>query len=270
MNNVLRNAHRLLPGSYLRPFAGWLLRLVVLLLAGGSLVTYAQTGGDYNLNWWTADSGGETGVSGGAYKLLSTGGQPEAELEVSKGGEYTLLSGFWPGEYLAKIYLSLVLKDFIYAPDLIVVPDSLSASSSMVSLTIQNVGNAPSDHSFWVDVYFNPTVTPSLNHEWHTIASHGVVWGVTTSIPAGGTLTLVNNTSDPYYFPNYSSQPPLPVGASVYALVDSINHSTTYGAVSESNEDNNLYGPVISTAGEGPTVTGQGQLPSTKGLPSRQ
>ncbi len=39
-----------------------------------------------------------------------------------------------------------------------------------------------------------------------------------------------------------------PAGAQVYATVDSINYATTYGAVPESNEGNNVFGPVVSTA----------------------
>ena len=116
------------------------------------------------------------------------------------------------------------------------------------------------------------TLTPArrraLNQPWDTIASHGVVWGVTTSIPAGGSLVLT--TGDAYYFPEYSSTPPLPVGADVYALVDSVDFRTTYGAVPESNEDNNLFGPVTSTAATGQAgPVGQSQPPSVEGLPPR-
>jgi hypothetical protein len=58
----------------------------------------------------------------------------------------------------------------------------------------------------------------------------------------------------------------------VYALVDSADYSTTYGAVQESNEGNNLFGPVVSTASVGSQaapVVGEGQPPSVQGLPSR-
>lgn len=87
----------------------------------------------------------------------------------------------------------------------------------------------------------------------------------------GGTLTLTTN--DPFYFPNLSSPLPLPVGESVFALADSVDFSTPYGAVKESNEANNLAGPVISAAGSGPSraqplrETGG---PSPEGLPPRQ
>jgi len=46
-----------------------------------------------------------------------------------------------------------------------------------------------------------------------------------------------------------------PAGMNVYAYVDSINHATTYGNIRESNEANNVFGPVISTAGSGTIPT---------------
>jgi hypothetical protein len=172
-------------------------------------------------------------------------------------------------------YLPIILKNYTppvpppAAPDLVV--ENIIATSNVVTVTIRNAGTAAVNDAFWVDVYFNPSETPSLNHPWDTIASHGVVWGVTTSIPAGGTLVLT--TGGPYYFgPPDSSAPPLPVGANVYALVDSVDYSTTYGAVQESNEGNNLYGPVVSTASVGSKeapVVGEGQSPSMEGLPPR-
>jgi hypothetical protein len=169
------------------------------------------------------------------------------------------------------IYLPLVAKSYtapVYAPDLVV--DNLVATSSVVTVTIRNAGTVAVTDAFWVDVYFNPSQTPSLNHPWDTIASHGATWGVTADIPAGGSLVLT--TGGDYYFPEYSSTPPLPVGADVYALVDSVDYSTTYGAVRESDEDNNLFGPVTSTAGvagQVAPVVGQGQPASLEELPPR-
>jgi hypothetical protein len=153
-------------------------------------------------------------------------------------------------------------------PDLVV--NSLVATGDAVTVTIKNVGTAAVVDAFWVDVYFNPTQTPTINRPWDTIASHGVVWGVTRSIPTGGTLTLTTNGD--YYAPEYSSTSPLPVGAAVYALADSINYNTTYGAVRESNEENNLFGPVKSTGGGArvaAAAVGQGQLSSGEVLPPR-
>lgn len=166
------------------------------------------------------------------------------------------------------IFLPFIASNFQPGPDLVVVPGSLIATSSGVTLTIQNAGTAPVVDAFWVDVYFNPTTIPAVNQPWDTIASHGVVWGVTTDIPAGATLTL--STNDPTtFFPQYSSPLPLPVGARVYALVDSVNFATNYGAVRESNEQNNLSQEIISSAGDAAPVSGQSHSPVPTGLPSR-
>ncbi len=90
-----------------------LLFLCLLLLAGFVPVrAMAQSGGGYDLSWWTVDGGGYTFSSGGSYTLGGTVGQPDAGGMI--GGGYTLIGGFWEGtmtvQYL--IYLPLVLRDF--------------------------------------------------------------------------------------------------------------------------------------------------------------
>lgn len=146
-------------------------------------------------------------------------------------------------------YLPAILKDVPAPPDLVI--SNLSATSGIVSLTLRNQGSTPVTDAFWVDVYFNPSVTPSLNKRWQDIAPKGAVWGVSgaglSQLTPGGSLNLTSG--DSFYFPNLSSTPPWPVGANVFGQVDSLNFSTTYGAVRESNEANNVFGPIISTAG---------------------
>jgi hypothetical protein len=147
----------------------------------------------------------------------------------------------------------------------------LSAGSGGIEISIRNLGNAPVTDAFWVDAYFNPTQIPSLNKEWETIAPAGAVWGVTgaglSQLTPGGTLTLTSG--DAFYSPADSSPLPFPAGAAVYALVDSVNYSTTYGNVLESNEDNNLFGPVVSTAAVGDAPAASAGTPSLEGLPQR-
>ena len=87
------------------------------------------------------------------------------------------------------------------------------------------------------------------------IADHGQVWGVTDDLLPGGSLTLTSGGS--YFAPEYSSPLPLPAGATVFGLVDSINFSTNYGNVLELNEENNLFGPAISVN----QVISMGDLP---------
>ncbi len=156
----------------------------------------------------------------------------------------------------------------VLAPDLVV--DSLVATGDAVTVTIRNAGTAAVNTAFWVDVYFNPVEAPGVNKPWDTIASYGAAWGVTSPILPGETLLLTSG--DGYFFPEYSSALP-PGGAEVYALVDSINYSSSAGAVQEADESNNLFGPVISASGAaGGAILGadQGQLAPSMALPSRQ
>ncbi len=101
--------------------------------------------------------------------------------------------------------------------DLVV--DNLIATSSQVTVTIRNAGSTVLNN-FWVDIYFNPNQTPTLNQAWDTIAPAGAVWGVTK--PLAQNEILILTTGGNYYHPNESSNI-FPVGATVYAYVDSIN-----------------------------------------------
>lgn len=65
-------------------------KIIVLLVLTLSLPTLAV----YEINWYTIDGGGGRST-GGPYTLTGTIGQPDAAY--SKGGNYELLGGFWPG-----------------------------------------------------------------------------------------------------------------------------------------------------------------------------
>jgi hypothetical protein len=54
----------------------------------------ADSGGPYELSWYTIDGGGGQS-SGGQYVLTGTIGQPDAGY--AGGGNYELLGGFWVG-----------------------------------------------------------------------------------------------------------------------------------------------------------------------------
>ncbi len=147
-----------------------------------------------------------------------------------------------------KLYLPLLVRGVSSAPDLVV--RKVAATTSAVTVTIENAGTGPTGRTFWVDVSFDPsTRPPRLNQPWPTIAKHGIAWGVTKSLAAGERLTLVSSGSDPYYWgPATSSAPPYPSGAKAYVYVDSVDYSTTWGAVLESDEGNNTAGPVRVSA----------------------
>lgn len=63
-----------------------------LTLALASNTTF----GDYTIDWWTIDGGGEMWTTGGDFELSGTIGQPDAGVLMS-AGDYELAGGFWAG-----------------------------------------------------------------------------------------------------------------------------------------------------------------------------
>ena len=88
------------------------LLVALALLLGVTGAALAQTGGGYDLTWWTVDGGGGR-LEGGGYTLDSTVGQADAAPPISGGG-YDLQGGFWPagGEGGYSVYLPLVMRAF--------------------------------------------------------------------------------------------------------------------------------------------------------------
>lgn len=234
-----------------------LLGLAVNLAWAGSSATSA-------VNWQVLAGGGQpVTTNGSGVSLNGTFGQPI--IGPAAGGQVDIGAGYWYGAGRSTtLYLPLLLKNFEAAPDLRV--DSLVATTHQVTLVIRNAGGAPVTDAFWVDVYFNPSpAPPPLNRTWQSIAPYGANWGVTQSLAPGETLTLT--LGGPYY--SGGSQT-FPAGASVYVYVDSINYATSYGNVRESNEANNVWGPVVSTTGQAqPAVIDPAALPDLSELPAR-
>lgn len=141
---------------------------------------------------------------------------------------------------LYKLFIPLVLNNFVSAPDLIVT--NISASSTLVEVTIENQGTMATSSGFWVDFYIDPDPVPMHENEvWSDVSDEGIVWGVNVSIAAGDSLTLRYSTAPgaPNLF--YSEENSgytglLPVGTTVYAQVDSAHLNTTYGGVLELHE----------------------------------
>lgn len=77
----------------LRPITRWIPLLLIAGLFMAASVALAQSGGDFDLSWWTVDGGGGTASSGESYTLVGTVGQPDAG--TLSGGNYTLAGGFW-------------------------------------------------------------------------------------------------------------------------------------------------------------------------------
>src|SRR5213594_2425586 len=66
------------------------LTLLALIISVSELA--GQSGGGYDLSWFTIDGGGGTST-GGVYSVSGTIGQPDAG--VMSGGNYSLVGGFW-------------------------------------------------------------------------------------------------------------------------------------------------------------------------------
>jgi hypothetical protein len=157
------------------------------------------------------------------------------------------------------LYLPLIVKQPIYAPDLIIT--HLLATQHHITMVIQNVGNAPVVNNFWVDAYVDPDPIPSTpNDIWQDFADQGLAWGIQGNLPPGATLTLTEGTALPgitYTLVTW----PLRIGTAIYAQVDSAYVGQSYGAVLESHEIlgsgyNNISGPanVEASAADLPDV----------------
>lgn len=189
----------------------------------------------------------DDGASEGIETLtLTLSNSTNATLGIPNPATLTIVDQVEPIPESGMIYLPLIMNDFALAPDLVV--HNLIAGNNAVTVTIKNIGNTPVSDAFWVDVYLNPTPTPTgVNQEWWELAGEGLVWGVTQTIPAGGELALT--IGDVYYSTLYSGfSGTIPPGTPVWAQVDSVNLNTTYGGVLEGNEHNNISGPVPAAA----------------------
>jgi len=86
----------------------------LLLAAAGGGVALAQSGGPFDLTWYTVDAGGQAGYAstGGSFALSGTIGQPDAGPPLS-GGAFGLAGGFWSGGAgpLYRVYLPIVVRD---------------------------------------------------------------------------------------------------------------------------------------------------------------
>jgi hypothetical protein len=71
-----------------------LVSFFVSLLVFSAIAIAQQSGGDFEITSSTVDNGGGTSV-GGEYTLTGTIGQPDANPQVSSGGQFSLAGGFW-------------------------------------------------------------------------------------------------------------------------------------------------------------------------------
>lgn len=148
-------------------------------------------------------------------------------------------------------YLPVIFKNYATGSDLVV--ENLTINSSGVVVVVKNIDlNEATTTAFRVDLYIDPSPAPTVvNQPWTQVATEGLVWNVTQTIPPGGQLALT--IDDPYYeagLSNYSGTPA--AGTPIYAQVDSVNLNSTYGNVLESHEISGEVYNNITSAVAGP------------------
>ncbi len=87
--------------------------IVILTLLLNPTPGLTQSGGPYDLSWYTIEGGGGTS-SGGNYSLAGTAGQSDPNLLA--GGNFTLAGGYWRGGIWNNavpysLYLPLVMRN---------------------------------------------------------------------------------------------------------------------------------------------------------------
>jgi hypothetical protein len=158
----------------------------------------AQSGGDYDLSWFTIDCGGGEN-NGGDYTLISTIGQADAGMMA--GGGYILYGGFLAPEAIVSFVADFIVKDRIridrtvfryecwvnltnlsqYAVEnvkleLVEVPDNMSIVDPCVSYLYIGAGEtATSEDTCIIDVDRSTLINRAE-----------VIWQITYEIAAGG------------------------------------------------------------------------------------
>lgn len=152
--------------------------------------------------------------------------------------------GAYEASKVLKSFLPLILNNYASEADLIITDFSVNLADNNVSITIKNVGDRSITEDFWVDLYLNPkTVPTAANDVWELLGKHGAAWGIEQTLAPDASLTLTLN--DTFYIPEKSNMPQtIPSDAILYAQVDSANRNVNYGGVMESDETNNVFGPL--------------------------
>jgi len=156
------------------------------------------------------------------------------------------------------IYLPLTLKSYPPRPDL--APLSLTVmpatptvgQPTTITLVFQNQGHAATTTDFWVDLYVDPVTPPQVNQPWHWLCSpdhptgecQGGAWHVLQPVAPGQVVTLISAqfvVTQSRWIGSFIS-----AGEHVlYAYVDSWNGSVPNAAITETDEHNNLFGPLV-------------------------
>jgi hypothetical protein len=178
------------------------------------------------------------------------------------------------------VYLPIIEKGSISAPDLAITNFTVTGSSpnQVVTIIVQNLGNASTGEGFWVDFYVNPTTLPNNpalggNRRWErTGSSQGIAWPMSALAP-GASVTLTSNgapgTISPAPAPLSNWTGSLPSGTNqLYGFADSFDaENAPFVEIDESNESNNMASQtVVASTG---TELVPSSLPDLNNLPPR-
>jgi len=133
-------------------------------------------------------------------------------------------------------------------PDLVVEGLSLlpeeprSGEPVTITVTIVNVGQAPTGGGFWTGLYIDPQEPPFVN-------SVSTEFWYTPGLEAGEAITLTAQEAEERYSDFVGTF--VPGSHELYLYVDAYNPGVEEGLVVESEEGNNLLGPIaIEVGGE--------------------
>ena len=155
------------------------------------------------------------------------------------------------------VFLPLVMRDYVTVAtnltldSITVEPASPAVNQpAVVTVVVRNSGTAAIAEDFWVDLYLDPTLTPTVGVIWNSIAPYGKAWLVTTDLAPGATVALRSDEPDDPTNPDarYSNWPGkfLTAGShNLWAVADSYGGPT--GRVVETTEADNVFGPLFVT-----------------------
>ena len=163
-----------------------------------------------------------------------------------------LISGQFGGAYAVNVtwkpryvYLPAIFQRFDTWSDLIVRALHIDPNNAAyVEVQIANRGQGVARAGFWVDVYLDPSSPPTVNHPWETLSFYGLGWQVTSDLAPGQSITLTLPQKTNGHWPGAYSG-----GAhTVWAYVDSWGVPSPTAWVDESDETNNVFGPLPFTS----------------------
>ncbi|MCB0193157.1 MAG: hypothetical protein KDJ65_14530 [Anaerolineae bacterium] len=191
-----------------------------------------------NLNCTDPDSGTTT-----------SGSSAIIDLDSSENVTCTFVNS--ASSISSTLYLPILLRNYTVpgCTDVDLQVTSLTESSGVVTVVVENTGTCPTDSGFWVDLYADPQTQPGAlvgvtnDRRWNSSsvnATHGMGWEVPV-LNGGSSITL---TSDGSVGPTPTDKTwPPASGATIYAYADSFDsddaNNITFVEIPETNENNN-------------------------------